>query len=55
MKAKKIEVKTVPDMRDRWTVIDVEEKAIRKVRAYAQRYNMTTGGALSEIINKALD
>ena len=54
MKVKKIEKKPVPAMRDRWTVIDVEEEAITLIKLYAQEYNKTTGDALSEVIKKAL-
>lgn len=54
MKVKKIKQKPVAPMRDRWTIIDVEEVAIELVKKFAKEYNKTTGDALSEIIKKAL-
>lgn len=54
MRVNKVENKPVKPTRIRWTAIDVEESAIAKVRAYARVYNLTTGSALSEIINKAI-
>lgn len=54
MKVKKIKTKPVEPMRDRWTVIDVEESAIALIKKYAKEYNKTTGDALSEVIKKAL-
>jgi hypothetical protein len=54
MKVKKIEPKPIAPMRDRWTIIDVEEEAIALVKKFAKQYNKTTGDALSEIIKKAL-
>lgn len=52
-------IKSITDIpkgesRDRWTVIDVDEKAILKIKKYADAFNLTTGNALSEVINKAL-
>jgi len=54
MRVKKITQKPVAPMRDRWTIIDVEEEAIELVKKFAKEYNKTTGDALSEIIKKAL-
>lgn len=54
MKIKVIVEEPVEESRDRWTVIDVQEKAILKIKEYAERHNLTTGSALSEVINKAL-
>lgn len=54
MRVKKIKPEPVEPMRDRWTVIDVEETAIALVKKYAKKYNKTTGDALSTIIKKAL-
>lgn len=54
MRVKKIKPEPVEPMRDRWTVIDVDEEAIALVKKYAKKYNKTTGNALSTIIKKAL-
>lgn len=43
----------MPETRDRWTILDVEEEAIELVRNYARTYNKTTGDALSRIIIEA--
>jgi len=55
MKVKKMILEPAEPVRDRWTVIEVQEKAIELVKKYAKNYNKTTGEALSEIINKALN
>lgn len=54
MRVKRISRKPVAPMRDRWTVIDVEEEAIELIKKFAKEYNKTTGDALSKVIKKAL-
>ena len=54
MKVRSITSIPVDESRKRWTVIDVDEKAILKIKVYADTFNLTTGSALSEVINKSL-
>ena len=54
MKIKKLETKPKPVLRERWTILDVDEKAIKLVLKYADKTNQKTGAALSEIIVEAL-
>ena len=54
MRVKKVKQKPVAPMRERWTILDVEEEAIELVKKFAKQHNKATGDALSEIIKKAL-
>lgn len=54
MEIRKIESKPKRKLRKRWTVLDVDERAIRKVLKYSDVHNKKAGDALSEIILEAL-
>lgn len=40
--------------RKRWTILDVDESVISQVKKFAMENGYTTGGALKELIKRAL-
>lgn len=40
--------------RDRWTIVDVDEDLIKRVKEYAKKNGYTTAGALKELVRIAL-
>lgn len=54
LKVKKMPTPKIPTVRDRWTVLYVQEKSIEKIIKYSNKYNRPIGDILSEVIDKAL-